>query len=162
MKDSQKSLCLHHGLDGAYGYEEAGRYGEEFFGQAHKIEHGKPARIPLEYLGGIGADPAYILSETFLLKSPSDPNLIQLADQIADQQPELKIHSLHWGGAYTDGTIGAKHSFRILTIASLRRDGSFPEWHRLTDTVENVDVEVLERSEKFLWALLQGIDKNAG
>ena len=144
------------------GCEEVGCYGAEFFAQMHKKELGKPVWIPLEYLGGIAADPAYILSETFLLKSPSDPDLIKLADQIADQQPELKIHSLHWGGAYTDGAIGAKHGFRILTIASLRRDGSFPEWHRLTDTVENVDVEVLDRSQKFLWMLLQEIDKDTG
>jgi hypothetical protein len=144
------------------GCEEVGCYGAESFAQAHRNELGKPIWIPLEYLGGIAADPAYILSESFLLKSPSDPNLIKLADQVANQQPELKVHSLHWGGAYTDGAIGAKHGFRILTIASFRRDGSFPEWHRTTDTVDNVDVEVLERSEKFLWSLLQGIDKASG
>jgi hypothetical protein len=33
-----------------------------------------------------------------------------------------------------------------------------PEWHRPTDTVENVDPAVVERTETFLWRLLHEID----
>jgi hypothetical protein len=57
--------------------------------------------------------------------------------------------------------IGGEYGFRVLTLIALRRDGLLPEWHRPTDTLERVDQEVLERSEEFLWGLLQEIDRKA-
>ena len=70
----------------------------------------------------------------------------------------LGARPLAWKSTYTEGAIGAKHGYRVLTLASFRRDGLLPEWHRPTDTVENVDPDVLNRCESFLWKLLREID----
>jgi hypothetical protein len=102
-----------------------------------------------------------LISETFLLTSHSDPKLIEMAEQIASERQELGIQPFKWKSTYTEGAIGAKYKYRVLTIASFRRDGLFPEWHRTTDVVENVDAEVLGRNEIFLWELLQTIDRQA-
>jgi len=62
-------------------------------------------------------------------------------------------------GAYTEGSIGAKYGFRVLSLGSNRRDGVLPEWHRPTDIVANVDPDVVARTEKLVWELLQEMDK---
>ena len=140
------------------GCEEVGCYGADAFAQAHKEELGRPIWIPLENLGGVGADPTYLVSETFLLTSKSDGKTLELAEGIAWRRPELGVHALRWRSTYTEGVIGAKHGFRVLTLSSFRRDGVLPEWHRRTDVVENVDAKVLSRCEGFLWELLCEID----
>jgi hypothetical protein len=144
------------------GCEEVGCYGAEAFVQAHRDELGCPVWMPLEILGGVGADPTYLTSETFLLTARSDPQLLALADQISTRFPEMGVYPLRWKSTYTEGAIGAKYGFRVLTIASFRRDGLLPEWHRPTDVVENVDPEVLKRSQAFAWELLRAIDHAAG
>lgn len=143
------------------GCEEVGCYGADAFVRAHSDELGCPAWIPLEILGGVGADPTYLTSETFLLAAHSDPALLAIADQVASQHPSLGAESLAWKSTYTEGAIGAKYGYRVLTLASFRRDGLLPEWHRPTDTIENVDVEVLNKCERFLWELLREIDHQA-
>ena len=85
----------------------------------------------------------------------------ELAERIAGRDPESGILARRWKSTYTEGDIGAKHGFRVLTLTSLRRDGLLSEWHRPTDVVENVDTRVLGRCEQFLWELLQEIDKQA-
>jgi hypothetical protein len=42
-----------------------------------------------------------------------------------------------------------------------RRDGVLPEWHRRTDVIERVDPETVQRTELFLWELLQELDREA-
>lgn len=141
------------------GCEEVGCYGADAFAHAHRDELGDAAWITLDSVGGIGASPAYITRETFLLTSHSDPDLVALADRIAARYPELNAYSHVFKGAYTEGAIGYKHGFRILTLVGHRRDGILPEWHRPTDIAKNVDSAVLERTEAFTWKLLQGIDQ---
>jgi hypothetical protein len=140
------------------GCEEVGCYGAETFARNHGRELGKAIWIVLDSVGGLGAGPAYLTSETFLLACRSDPDLLALADRVAGGSPDLGAYSHAFAGAYTEGAIGVKHGFRVLTFVGSRRDGALPEWHRPTDTVENVDPAVVERTETFLWRLLHEID----
>jgi hypothetical protein len=45
-----------------------------------------------------------------------------------------------------------------LTFVNLRPDGVLPYWHRPDDVFENVDADVLGRTQAFVWELLQRID----
>lgn len=143
------------------GCEEVGCYGADAFAQTHGDELGGAVWVALEVAGGIGACPAYLTHETLLLTTRSDPELLALADQVALHHPELDAHRYAFFGANTEGPIGAKHGFRVLTLLGHRRDGVLPEWHRTTDVMENVDADAVERTETFLWEFLQGLDKQA-
>ncbi len=140
------------------GCEEVGCYGADAFARSHKGELGRAIWIVLDSVGGKGAGPAYITSETFLLTSPSDRELLALADKIASSHPELGAYPKAFRGAYTEGAIGVKHGFRVLTLVGLRRDGLLPGWHRPTDNLENLDPETVEKTEKFVLELLREID----
>ncbi len=144
------------------GCEEVGCYGADDFAQVHRNELGRAAWIALDSVGGAGASLGYMTSETFLLTSRSDPDLIALANGIAARHPELDAQAYAFRGAYTEGAIGCKHGFRVLTLGGHQRGGVLPEWHRPTDVVENLDPKVVGRTEAFLWELLQEMDRQAG
>jgi hypothetical protein len=141
------------------GCEEVGSYGAAAFAKAHRQELGNALWLTLENFGGKGADPAYLTSETFLLTTRSDLELVQLAAQIAAAKPELNAFPFNFKGAYTDSAVGAIQGMRVLTIIGFGRDGSLPEWHRMSDSLENIAPDVLQRCETFLWELLQAIDQ---
>jgi hypothetical protein len=118
--------------------------------------------IAVDLVGGAGADPTYITRETFLLTTRSDPELITLAESVVKDFPELEARPHAASGAYSEGVIGSKNGFRVLTLVSFRPDGFVPEWHRITDNVENIDPALVERNEAFLWEILHAIDRQAG
>jgi hypothetical protein len=144
------------------GCEEVGCYGAEAFAAAHKADLAGAMWLTLDSVGGLTADPAYLRKETFLLTSASDPKLLDLADAIARDRPELTAHPRHFAGAYTEGAIGSKYGFRVLTLMALPRHGPLPGWHRPTDTFEAVDPNVVRRSEEFAWEIIRAIDREAG
>jgi len=49
----------------------------------------------------------------------------------------------------------------VLTLVNLRPDGVLSHWHQPSDVYENVDPEVVARTEAFVWQLLQAIDRQA-
>jgi len=143
------------------GCEEVGCYGADAFARGHKWELGRPAWIAVDSVGARGASVAYLTQETFLLTARSNPELLEVAERVATRHPELDAYAHHFKGAYTEGAIGAKHGFRVLTLVGHRQDGVLPEWHRPTDVMENVDPETVQRTKEFLWELLQELDHEA-
>ena len=141
------------------GCEEVGCYGADAFARQHKGELGHAIWIALDSVGGQGATVGYLTQETFLLTFKSDPHLLALAEGIAQRRSDLDACAHSFQGAYTEGTIGAKHGLRVLTFVGFNRGGRLPGWHRPTDTVENLDSAVLEHSEEFLWEMIGEIDR---
>jgi hypothetical protein len=140
------------------GCEEVGDYGAAAFAQRHRAELAAAGWIVLDTMGGLGAGPCYVRSETFLLPAKSDPELLRLADALAARRPDLKAYGTTFHGAYSELSIGVKEGLQSLGFIGLRPDGALPEWHRLTDTVANVDPDAVQRAETFVWELLREID----
>jgi hypothetical protein len=141
------------------GCEEVGCYGADAFARAHQGELEDAAWIALDGVGSSGGRTVYLERETFLLTARSDPGLIALAERVASRRPDLDVGAgVFAAGGYTEGSIGAVYGLRVLTLASLR-EGALAEWHRPTDVVANVDPDVVERTETFLWELLHEMDR---
>ena len=49
-----------------------------------------------------------------------------------------------------------QHDFRALMLVARPSEGGHPHWHRPLDVVENVDPDVVARSEGFLWGAVAG------
>jgi len=141
------------------GCEEVGCYGAEAFAVAHRDELQDAIWIAVDSVGARDTVPHYLTHETFLLTVQSDPELVFLADKVSSNHPDLGALPHRFKGAFTDGAIGGKHGMRVLSLLSLRTDGGLPEWHRPTDVLENVDPEVVDKNEAFLWELLHEIDE---
>ncbi|NIM96428.1 MAG: M28 family peptidase [Anaerolineales bacterium] len=141
------------------GCEEVGCYGADAFASSHKQDLDDAYWISIDSVGGRDTVPTYLTKETFFLTTRSDPGLIDLADHIASEKPELGAMPQSFSGAYTESAIGGKHGFRVLPLIALRPDGGLPEWHRPTDVFDKVESGVVAHTETFLWELLQKIDK---
>lgn len=139
------------------GCEEVGCYGAEAFVKAHKDALQDALWIALDSLGS--GQVVYLTQETFLVPARSDPELLEIARQVAERCPDLDIAPHAFQGAYTDGFIGIKHGFKTLTLMGRNRAGELPEWHRVTDDMDHLDSQVVERAEKFLLEILREIDK---
>jgi hypothetical protein len=142
----------------ASGCEEVGCYGAEAFAVRHKINLESPIWLSIDSVGGVGAGVTYLSEETFLLTTRSDLRLLEYADEIAGANPQLNAYPHVYKGAYTEGAIGGKYGFRVLSFVNCRRDGVLPEWHRPTDTTANIDPAVVENTFQFIQELLGRID----
>jgi len=142
----------------ASGCEEVGCYGAEDFAVRHKAELNNPVWMSIDSVGGIGAGVAYLTDETFLLTTRSDPRLLRYAEEIARDNPRYNAYAHAYKGAYTEGAIGGKYGFRVLSFVSYRRDGVLPEWHRPTDVIMNIDPAVVENTFQFVQELFRRID----
>jgi hypothetical protein len=145
----------------ASGCEEVGCYGAEAFAVRHEAELSRPVWLSIDSVGGVGAGVTYLTEETFLLTTRSDPRLLEYAGEIARKNPQYNAYPHVYKGAYTEGAIGGKHAFRVLSFVNCRKDGALPEWHRPTDTTANIDPAVVENTFQFVQELLRRIDADA-
>ncbi len=145
----------------ASGCEEVGCYGAEAFTVCHGNDLNNPVWLTIDSVGGSGAGVAYLTDETFLLTTRSDPRLLEYAGEIAPGNSRLNAYPHSYKGAYTEGAIGGKHGFRVLSFVNCRRDGVLPECHRPTDTIANIDTAVVENTLSFIQELLHRIDADA-
>lgn len=143
------------------GCEEVGCYGAEDFIRRHHAELGNAAWISIDTVGSKRGVPVFLSKETFLSSAKSDPRLLEMARGVSARHPNFGVHEISMKGAYTEGVIGAKHGLRILTLESHQEDGTLSDWHRPTDTIENVSAECMQATESLLYELLKQLDSNA-
>jgi len=140
------------------GCEEVGSYGANDFLCRHRAELGNGIWLTLDNIGSSHGVPVYLSQETFLTTAKSDPELLRAVREIAVEHPQLGAHEVQMSGAYTDGAIGAKHGLRVLTFESHNEVGMLSDWHRPSDTVENVSLECSAATAQIVQLLLHRID----
>ncbi|HEY66167.1 MAG TPA: Zn-dependent exopeptidase M28 [Caldilineae bacterium] len=141
------------------GCEELGCYGAAALVEAHPDELRQAYFITLDQVGA--GDPGFLSSDGLLRKYPVDPELLDIARQIAVDRPELRAFE-HPGIAYTDAALLLKRGFRAFTIDALPRDAAGAvHWHQMSDTVDKIEPDCLGRVHEFVWEMLQRLDRMA-
>ena len=140
------------------GCEEVGCYGADAFAREYKDELKNPYWIAVDGVGTLNSNPVYFKDETFLFKTKSDKKLIEILEKISEEKPELSLKPSSFKGAYTEGAIGGKFGFRVLSFSSFSKIGALGEWHRVTDTLKNVEIDTVEKTEKAVFELIKKID----
>ncbi|MGC8856758.1 MAG: hypothetical protein ACP5QU_08170 [Anaerolineae bacterium] len=51
------------------------------------------------------------------------------------------------------------NGYNALCLMGYNEQGYLPNWHRLRDTMENIEPAMLERTARFAWELLKTIDQ---
>ena len=145
----------------ATGCEEVGCYGAIAFFRGHRDALRDAAIIVVDTVGGPGSGPCYSRSEGMVLQHQYDSGLLALADAIASERPELGAYSRKMTEAYTEGLPAIQAGLRALTLCGFTSENELPNWHQHTDTVENIDRDVLARNYAFVRELIQRIDGGA-
>lgn len=143
------------------GCEEVALYGAEAFARRHGEQLRQAFWIVLDSLGGAGGALHFTRSEALLRSVHSDPELVRIFAQVAEEHPELCAGPLilKTGANATDGTALARHGLRQIALLAPGPQGSeLLELHRLSDDLQHVDSDLLRRSEKFVWEVLHRID----
>jgi hypothetical protein len=108
---------------------------------------------------GIGDQISYIREEGNLNRLTIPPEVESLVREVG-QPFGIRPASTPLVGASTECSILLKHGFKaVCFIAHHQGSTILPEWHRLTDTPDRLQVTSLERVQAISWALLQRFDQ---
>jgi hypothetical protein len=108
---------------------------------------------------GVGSgEIVYLTRQGLCLHYRPSPDLLALAEKVADCQPDLDVHAAQMTVEDEVRTLRGG-GYRAICIAG--RDpltGALPHWHRADDTADTVSPQVMERAAGFVMALLQALD----
>lgn len=114
--------------------------------------------IDLE-LVGIGNRLVYLQNEGVLF--PKDiPSDVKTFIEQAGESHGLKPIRVGRFGAFTETGVVWEYGFKGVTLLALRENNDLlPEWHRLSDTPDNLDVSTLAKIHTLVWKILQEYDE---
>jgi len=111
-------------------------------------------------LEGVGAGELCYLTQEGLLKPyRPDSTLLQLAQRVAKQHPELAFKA---AGMMVVDEVQTLRRLGYRAICFAGRDAatdSLAYWHTSDDVVENINGDALVRAAEFVWAMLQELDR---
>ena len=125
-------------------------------------EHGEVLKealfIDLE-LTGIGNRLVYLEAEGVVRKRRIPAEVEELVKK-AGEKFGLKAAPGSAAGYFTEGGAAWEHGFKaVCLLTMIEGTNSLPEWHRLTDTPERLEVEALGRMGEMVWEVLGSLDK---
>jgi len=139
------------------GSEEALHDGAIDFFRRHKGELVDPKAVVLESLGCAG--PSWLEGEGIVLPILPAARLVKLAEKVAKSHPELEAYPSSVGGGVTEMSDAIRAGIPAITLMGLTRDNILPYWHQTADTVDKIDLEILERNYAFTWNYIQALDE---
>jgi hypothetical protein len=138
------------------GCEEAGLLGAQAFLRRHDTN----GWLFLNFDGvGAPATLRFALAEGVLRRWPADPGLIAAAHRLREARPELGLEPAREPiGLTYDATAVLARGGRALTLVA-GDEGRIPNYHQPTDTVANLDRDVLARALEVGRELIAAIDR---
>lgn len=86
------------------------------------------------------------------------PRMVALADKVARQNPELGFTGRQMTMLEEVATL-RKHDYQAICLAGYGENGMLANWHRLSDTLENIEPDTPSRAAWYTWKLMQEIDQ---
>jgi hypothetical protein len=100
-------------------------------------------------------EPRYLLKEAMLPRQRAHPDMVRLMQHLAQQHPEWSLKpSAVPPGAYTDALPFLMKGYRAIALWCEEQPGIPPNWHWMTDVLENVRPHDLERAKTVVRAIL--------
>ncbi|MBN1313455.1 MAG: M28 family peptidase, partial [Anaerolineae bacterium] len=86
------------------------------------------------------------------------PEMVSLAADTATKYPDFRVSGKDML-IIEENAVLNRHGYKSICIAGYNEKGFLPNWHRLSDTVENIEPDTLERAAGYTWALMQEINQ---
>ena len=138
------------------GSEEVQHYGMKHFLKLHRADFTNPRAVVFEMVGIAG--PSWEDKEGILIPFKPDRDLVQIAERIAREHPDLGAYPSSIIGANTEMVDARKVGIPAITIFGLTPDGHAPYWHQMEDTYHNIDTDVLTRTLDFSALFIKEVD----
>jgi hypothetical protein len=109
----------------------------------------------------IGAgNPIFTPKEGIFLGHHANEDLLKFARLVQKENPNLKLEEKEFRSGYTDGTVAMVQGHKVLTFLALNEYGVPPHWHWETDTIENLEEDVIDNVKDFGMKLIKMIDED--
>lgn len=137
------------------GCEEAGTYGMSSFLAEHGGLHRQARFINLD---NIGAGQLYFMSgEGMFPVFRATPELIDACRLTAAENPHLGVRQGVYTLLSTDAMPALVRGYKAVSFLAVDEQGLLPNWHWPTDTVDNVDFDVIQKAVGFVSALIRNL-----
>ena len=142
------------------GCEETGCDGIKAFLDEHEGELKEAFFLDFE-LVGIGDRLMYLRTEGVIRKRSIDQQVEALVNEVGEQFGLSPIEGAG-SGAFTEMGVVWERGLKGVCIVAMRENGVLPpEWHRISDVPDNLEVGTLQRTHDFAWLLLKSLDGGA-
>jgi len=141
------------------GCEEAGIQGAKAFYHKHWPDV-PPENTSIINIDNVGQGNLYYATgEGMILYYNFDKDIINLSEQLTQKAEFRQIRPLEYRRAYFDTLIFAQHGYPCTTLIALDDNGTIPNWHWYTDTLENIDPRAIDKTVSFATSLAREIDQ---
>jgi hypothetical protein len=89
------------------------------------------------------------------------PEMLTIAARTAIKHPELTVAGKDMLILEEVGNL-VRHGYKAICIAGYNQEGYLPNWHRVTDTLENIEPGTLSRAAHYTWAIMHEIEQLPG
>ncbi|MGF1504731.1 MAG: M20/M25/M40 family metallo-hydrolase [Anaerolineae bacterium] len=140
------------------GAEEVGCTGIESYIEQHRPDPATTLFLDLEMVGT--GQIAYVNRHgiSHFSEYVPGPRMTAAAAQVARENPELGVTGREMVIVEEVGVLTA-HGYDALCVAGHNAAGYLPNWHRATDTVENIEPDTLQRAAQYVWRLMHAGDE---
>ncbi|GAB4476308.1 MAG: M28 family peptidase [Anaerolineae bacterium] len=139
------------------GCEEVQHYGAIDFFRRHRADLVSPRALVFEMLGCAG--PAWLVQEGIVIPFRASPDLIALAQRLADRHPEWRAHPATLNGGNTEMADALRAGVPAITFIGADEHNNAPYWHQSIDTVDKMDADVMKRAYAMTWAFIRALDE---
>lgn len=143
-------ICL------ATGSEESGMFGMIRFLEKYGDQLKDAYIINFDNLG-IG-DSYYVIGEGIIATLKSYPELVEIAEKVAKENPDLGFKPKVYKLLPTDATPAIARGFKAISIMSFDKKGLLPHWHWYSDIPDNIEKNTLQRVLTFAIKMIKKID----
>lgn len=141
------------------GAEEAGTFGMIRFLEARGHDFRNAQFLNLD---NVGAGTFHFMAGEGMFPTwKSSPELLKLCQQVRDAHPELGVKQGVYNLMSTDALPALARGYQAISFLGIDEHGLLPNWHWLTDTLENVDENTLDQGQQFVAYLLQQLNEQA-
>jgi hypothetical protein len=139
------------------GCEEVGHHGLKEYLKRYNPPRESSYWIDLELVGAGNLCYATRHGVTYLTQYQPGDEILCLAEETAKAHPELCISGRDM--LILEEVATLRHAgHNALCIMGYDEKGFLPLWHRLSDKLENLNPDTLQRAARFTWELVQTID----
>ncbi len=89
------------------------------------------------------------------------PQITALAAQVARARPDLRVTGRPMTILEEVAPL-VRRGYEAICIAGYDATGMLPNWHRVSDRLENIEPDTLERAARYVLALVNALDKKPG
>lgn len=140
------------------GCEESDRIGMQAFMDRNAKDLEDAWFIGFDTVGGRDTDVTWVTSSGLIEELKADRYLADLCARVAARNPDLAARPGTWRSAGLDTDIPAVRGLPVICLMALAQNGTLPDWHERTDTIEHLDPSAVERCLHFTMELVSAFD----